>query len=69
MGIKTAREKVGMTQARVAQLVGVKQSAVAQWESGNVMPRADKLVLLSKVLKCSIKKLLQKENADANDDR
>ena len=61
--IKTLREKTGITQGCLAEEMGVKQSAIAAWESGKASPRADKLPKLAEVLGCKIEDLFeQKEN-------
>lgn len=46
------------TQREVAKLIGVKESAVSKWELGISKPRADKLLLLSKLYGCTIEELL-----------
>jgi len=61
MGIRLAREKMNLTQAQVAEALGIQQSAVAQWESGETKPRADKLLALAKLFGCTIDELLKQE--------
>ena len=61
MGIRLAREKMNLTQAQVAKALGVQQSAVAQWESGETKPLADKLLALAKLFGCTIDELLKQE--------
>lgn len=61
MSIKNAREKAGLTQVQVAKAMNVHQSAVALWEAGETQPRADKLLRLAEVLKCSVIDLLANE--------
>lgn len=49
--IKAARKNVGVSQSRLAKLLGVSRSAVAQWESvEGTLPHLDNLVQLSRVL-------------------
>ena len=57
--IKYYREKNIFSQADIAERVGVSQQAVAKWETGKSMPRADKLSLLAKLLNCSIDDLFK----------
>ncbi len=38
------REAKGLTQEQVAETCGVKQSAIARWESGKHSPRIDSLL-------------------------
>jgi len=45
--IREARERAGLTQARLAELLGVQQSHVSRWETGAVQPRA---AMLERVL-------------------
>lgn len=59
--IKYLREKAQMTQAQLAQKVGVTQKAVAKWEVGKSLPRADKLVCVAKALHCSVDELLRQD--------
>jgi transcriptional regulator with XRE-family HTH domain len=63
MSIRTARKKVGLTQSELAEALGVQQSTVAHWEAGTTLPRASKLMAISKILKCSVKRLLENEES------
>ena len=51
--IARARKQENLTQAALAEMVGVSTEAVSKWESGEYRPRQDKLVLLEKVLHLS----------------
>ena len=46
------------TQREVAEILGVKESAVSKWERGVSKPRADRLPLLAKLYGCTIEELL-----------
>ena len=46
-----------MTQEELEKSMSVGQSAVSQWERGAVMPRAELLPQLAKVLGCTIDEL------------
>lgn len=59
MGIKQARLKAGITQVELANRLGVKQSAVANWETGINHPKAVHLLAMAKILKCKIDNLLK----------
>lgn len=48
-----------MTQKELAQVVGVDQSAVAQWETGASGPHRNKLPKLAKALGCTVDELLK----------
>lgn len=55
--IKILREKAGLTQHQLGQMLKVGQSAVAMWEAGESSPRADKLPELARILGCTIDEL------------
>lgn len=59
--IKRIRENAGLTQAQVANTLGVRQSTVAMWENGENHPRADKLLLLADILGCTVDELLREK--------
>lgn len=54
MEIKKLREKANIGQKRLADAAGVTQGAIAKWETGAALPRADKLPLIADTLGCSI---------------
>jgi transcriptional regulator with XRE-family HTH domain len=61
--IRELRKARGMTQADLAKLVGVDQSAVAQWETGTSGPHRKNLAKLAQILECTVDELL-KENKE-----
>lgn len=49
--IQQAREKTGISQTRLAELLGVTRSACSQWESGHgTSPRRERLEEISRLL-------------------
>ena len=48
-----------MSQAALADKIGVEQKAVSLWETGVTSPRADKLPQLANVLGCEINDLFK----------
>lgn len=48
--IRTARKAKGLSQAALADLIGVNKSAVAQWEIGSTNPSNDSMAALRSVL-------------------
>lgn len=58
--IKEMREQRGITQVELAQKLSVQQSAIAAWETGKSMPRAERFVRLAEILNCSVDELLGK---------
>ena len=61
MRFKYFRAKAGLTQKRVAQQMGVGDSAISMWEIGASLPRADMLPKLAELYKCTVDELLQEE--------
>lgn len=59
MNIKNIREKLGLTQIEVAKALSIRQSAVAAWETGQSLPRAEKLLQLAKLFGCTVDELLK----------
>lgn len=56
--IRQYRQKKGISQSQLADMLGVRQSTVAMWESGINKPRTDKLMEIAKVLGCTVADLL-----------
>lgn len=52
--IKQLRENANLTQQQLSENLNVDRSTVAKWETGEAMPRADKLPELAKIFGCSI---------------
>ena len=57
--IRLARIKKGMTQADLAETIGVSQGAVGQWEQGMTTPRTKHIVRLSSLLEIPVEELLK----------
>lgn len=66
MNIETLRVSKNMTQEQLAEQLGIARSTVAMWESGEAMPRSDKLPELAKILNCSIDELFGENEAIKN---
>lgn len=64
MKIRELRQARGLSQARVAEDVGVSKPAVCKWETGVSVPRTELLPLLARVLDCSIDELFGGEQKD-----
>ena len=60
--IKRFRNKLNISQAALADSMRVAQQAVAKWETGEAMPRADKLPELARILGCTIDELFAEES-------
>lgn len=61
-GIRTNRERLGINQRQLAELLGVYPSTICMWEAGDRKPSSDKLPELAKILECSIDDLFDDEN-------
>ena len=61
MSFASCRKKAGLTQMQVAKKLKITDSAVCQWESGDTMPTAKRLVELAKLYKCTVDKLLKED--------
>jgi transcriptional regulator with XRE-family HTH domain len=57
--IRDARIRKGMTQAGLAETIGVSQGAVGQWEQGMTIPRPKHIVRLSTLLDIPVEELLK----------
>lgn len=55
--IQKLRSEQGMSQAVLAELLGVDSSTVAKWESGGVYPRTQLLPQIAKIFGCTIDEL------------
>lgn len=55
------RKKEGLTQAQVAEAIGVSRQAVSKWESGTASPSLDNLNSLSILYGVSIDRVVGKE--------
>lgn len=66
MSITEARRSKNLTQLQLAGALGVTRSTVAMWESGESLPRADKLPQLAQILGCTIDDLFPRDNKAAS---
>ena len=53
-GLKKRRLAAGLSQKDLAERLGIVQSAISAWESGEKMPRASQLPALAEALNCTI---------------
>ena len=56
--IQRERTRLGLSQEKLAEQVGVSRQAVSKWELGDAMPDTDKLVPLARALGISVDTLL-----------
>lgn len=57
--IKDKRLNLHMTQEELAEKVGVVQSAISAWESGESKPRSELLPKIAEILGCTIDDLFR----------
>ena len=57
--IQKLRIKQGVAQEYIATNMNVSVATVSRWESGEFLPRADKLLQLAKLLHCTVDDLLK----------
>ena len=50
MNIKELRTSKGYTQEKIAEALGINQTAVAMWETGKALPTIDKVIQIGKTL-------------------
>lgn len=65
MNLKEKRESAGLTQEDVAIQLRVGRTTVSMWETGESMPRADKLPKLAALYGCNIDDLFGDDKQDA----
>ncbi len=58
MLFKQLRSENGITQKVLADKLGIKQSAIAMWETGKSKPRTDDLYAIAAVLDVPVDKVL-----------
>lgn len=62
-GIKKARLISGLTQAELANRLGVSVVSVCKWEHGICFPKVKRLQSVAKVLHTTVEELLEEERA------
>ncbi|RQQ30901.1 XRE family transcriptional regulator [Burkholderia stagnalis] len=65
--IAERRRARGLTQAKLAEMIGLEQEAISRWERGTRAPTLYRLQQLSDVLDCSVDQLLQRGSRRADD--
>lgn len=62
--IAQCRKEKGLTQAALAERLGISDRAVSKWETGRSLPDADNMLELSEILDITVDELLKGEKAD-----
>lgn len=58
MSLRTARKRAGLTQAQLAEKLGVHQTNIVAWEHGKWFPRMRRAVELAKLLGCTVDEVI-----------
>ena len=61
------REKKGITQEKLSEILGVSRQSVSRWETGISFPETDKLIKLSRLFECSIDFLLNEDSQESKE--
>ena len=56
--VTVRREEAGLSQAELAESIGVSQQTVSRWESGAAIPQPDRIVAVAKLLGLEEERLL-----------
>ena len=62
--IRQARVLAGLTQEKLAEIIGVSRTAIVRWESGETDPTMNHLIAMTKVLHVSADYLLGTDETD-----
>lgn len=57
--LRKYRKKANLSQSRLANMLGITQSSVSQWENGLTFPRWQILKKTSDILCCKVEDLLE----------
>ena len=55
--IRQARHRTGLDQSQLAELLGMGQTSIANWEGGWAIPRLDRVPALAKALEVPVEEL------------
>ena len=66
--IKTCRQAAGISQEKVAELVGVSRQAVTKWETGQSAPSTENLFKLAEIFGTTVDLILTAETVDSAED-
>ena len=66
--IKTCRQAAGISQEKVAELVGVSRQAVTKWETGQSAPSTENLFKLAEIFGTTVDLILTANPAEAAED-
>ena len=56
------RIRLGLTQQQLAEIIGVDRTTIGKWELGKAVPRIKRILVLTKILDCSIEDIYSCQN-------
>lgn len=59
--LREIRKRCGITQMQLAEIIGVDQSTISQWETGHALPSLKIAVKLANALGCKVDDLIKEE--------
>ncbi len=54
-----ARDRLGLTDYKVSQMTGIRQSTISDWKLGKSTPKTDKLLKIAKVVGETVESLIE----------
>lgn len=67
--LKTLRSQKSVTQAELAEILGVSNRSISRWENGTTMPDFDLLIELAKYYEVEVREILDGERKDNMDSK
>jgi transcriptional regulator with XRE-family HTH domain len=61
--LKILRKKANLTQSAAAEKLGIRQSTIAMWETGQCVPRTKMLQKIAEIYQCTVSDIVN-EGAD-----
>ena len=65
MSFYSARKKAGLSQAAVADKLGISAAAVSMWETGKNWPTGPRLAEIAKLYGCTVDELVSVDDTSA----
>jgi transcriptional regulator with XRE-family HTH domain len=59
LNIRVNRTRARLTQEELADRLGLSQNVISKWERGDVMPRANQVILLARAMDCRLAELFE----------
>ena len=66
ISIKAMRQARGLAQWQLAEMIGVRQESITQWETGRTSPKFTRLADIAKALDCTVDDLVRPDTDDCS---